>query len=93
MPVIVPPAKTTSEVPALTVPAVYVQLWLVRIVPARTRVPAGLLMTSAGRSPEAVVEAPVKVCVAGAVDEQGAAAPAVAEDLVHVGLRPRPCPC
>src|SRR4029078_12955213 len=45
------PAKTTVEVPGSTVPAVYVQLWVVRIVPARVSVPAGLLMTRAGRSP------------------------------------------
>ena len=39
----------------------YVQLWVVRIVPARVSVPDGLLMTSTGRSPAAVVEAPVNV--------------------------------
>ena len=54
-------AKTTVEVPGSSVPAVYVQLWSVRIVPARVSVPEGLLMTSGGRLPLAVVEAPVKV--------------------------------
>ena len=39
-----PPAKTTVEVPGSTVPAVYVQLWAVRIVPARVSVPEGLLI-------------------------------------------------
>src|SRR5438093_195454 len=61
LPVTVPPAKTTVDVPASTVPAVYVQLFGVRIVPARVSVPAGLLMTTAGRSPAAVVAAPVNV--------------------------------
>ena len=61
LPLIVPPAKTTVELPPLTVPAVYVQLLVVRIVPARVSVPAGLLMTRAGRLPLAVVEAPVRV--------------------------------
>src|SRR5438552_1137332 len=41
------------------VTAVYVQALPVRIVPARVSVPAGLLMTSAGRFPAAVVAAPV----------------------------------
>src|SRR5258705_415734 len=62
LPVIVPPAKTRVELPASTVPAVYVQLCVVRIVPARVRVPDGLLMTNRGRSPLTVVEAPVRVC-------------------------------
>ena len=56
-----PPAKTTVEVPGSTVPAVYVQSWVVRIVPARVSVPEGLLMTTRGRSPAAVVAAPVNV--------------------------------
>ncbi len=60
-PVTVPPAKTTSEVPGSTVPALYVQLWLVRIVPTRLSVPEGLSMTRAGRLPAAVVDAPVRV--------------------------------
>ena len=60
-PVIVPPAKTTVEVPGSSVPAVYVQALVVRIVPARVSVPEGLLMTSSGRSPLAVVDAPVSV--------------------------------
>src|SRR5207247_2037912 len=60
-PAIVPPAKTSVEVPGSSVPAVYVQLLAVRIVPARVRVPDGLLMTTAGRAPAAVVEAPVNV--------------------------------
>ena len=42
-------------------PAVYVQLLVVRIVPARVSVPEGLLMTIAGRPPLAVVEAPLRV--------------------------------
>ena len=46
MPLIVPPAKTTVEVPGSIVPAVYVQLLVVRSVPARVSVPEGLLMTS-----------------------------------------------
>ena len=61
LPVIVPPAKTSVEVPGSSVPAVYVQLFVVRIVPARLSVPEGLLMTSSGRLPAAVVAAPVKV--------------------------------
>ena len=42
-------------------PAVYVQLCPVRMVPARVSVPDGLSMTTLGRLPAAVVEAPVKV--------------------------------
>src|SRR5436309_682166 len=61
LPMLVPPAKTRVEVPGSTVPAVYVQLFVVRIVPARLSVPEGLLMTSSGRLPAAVVAAPVKV--------------------------------
>ncbi len=62
LPVIVwVPEKTTVEVPGSSVPAVYVQLWVVRIVPARVSVPDGLLMTSSGRSPLAAVAAPVNV--------------------------------
>src|SRR5437867_994512 len=60
-PVIVPPANRTVDVPASSVPAVYVQLFVVRIVPARVSVPDGLLMTSGGRLPPAVVAAPVNV--------------------------------
>ena len=59
LPVIVPPAKTRAAVPGSSVPPVYVQLLLVRIVPARLSVPAGLLMTRIGRLPLAAVEAPV----------------------------------
>ena len=72
--VTVPPAKTTSEVPGSTVPPVYVQLWVVRIVPARVSVPEGLLMTSRGRPPAAVVAAPGERLGAGAVDEEGGGA-------------------
>src|SRR5438093_1163081 len=61
LPVIVPPAKTSVEVPGSSVPAVYVQLFVVRIVPTRLSVPDGLLMTSGGRLPPAVVAAPVNV--------------------------------
>ena len=50
-PLIVPPAKTSVEVPGSSVPAVYVQLLAVRIVPARVSVPDGLLMTTRGRLP------------------------------------------
>ena len=56
-----PPAKTTVEVPGSRVPAVYVQLLVVRMVPARVSVPEGLLMTRAGSVPAAVVAAPVNV--------------------------------
>ncbi len=59
-----PPAKTSVEVPGSTVPAVYVQPVAVRIVPARVSVPEGLLMTTAGRLPLAVVDAPVRVWAA-----------------------------
>ena len=62
LPVIVPPAKTRAAVPGSSVPPVYVQLLLVRIVPARLSVPESLLMTNTGRLPAAVVEAPVRVC-------------------------------
>ncbi len=58
---IVPPAKTSVELPGSRVPAVYVQLLAVRSVPARLSVPEGLLMTTMGRLPLAVVEAPVRV--------------------------------
>ena len=51
LPVIVPPAKTSVAAPGSTVPAVYVQLLAVRIVPARVSVPDGLLMTTSGRPP------------------------------------------
>ncbi len=61
-PVIVPPAKTSVDVPGSSVPPVYVQLLLVRRVPARVSVPEGLLMTTSGRLPLAVVDAPVRVC-------------------------------
>ena len=53
------------------VPAVYVQLWVVRIVPARVSVPDGLLMTTLGRLPAAVVGRAGERLGAGAVDEQG----------------------
>ena len=60
-PVTVPPAKTTVEAPGSMVPPTYVQLLAVLIVPARLRMPAGLLMTSGGRLPLAVEAAPVNV--------------------------------
>ena len=56
-----PPAKTSVEVPGSSVPAVYVQSLPVRIVPARVSVPLGLLMTTSGRLPLAVVAAPLRV--------------------------------
>ena len=55
------PANTTVDVPGSSVPAVYVQLRPVRIVPARVSVPDGLSMTTAARLPAARVEAPVNV--------------------------------
>ena len=67
----VPPAKTSVELPGSTVPAVYVQPVAVRIVPARVSVPEGLLMTTGGSAPAAVVAAPGEGLRAGAVDEQG----------------------
>ena len=39
----------------------YVQLLPVRIVPARVSVPDGLLITTSGQAPAAVVAAPVNV--------------------------------
>ena len=72
LPVIVPPAKTTVEVPGSSVPAVYVQLWLVRIVPARVSVPDGLLMTTGAGRPTAVVDGAGERLGAGPVDQQGA---------------------
>ena len=63
-PVIVPPAKTRVDVPGSTVPAVNVQLAAVRIVPASVSVPLGLLMTTGGSNPAAVVAAPVNVWAA-----------------------------
>ena len=74
MPVIVPPAKTTVEVPGSSVPAVYVQLWVVRMVPARVSVPDGLLMTTVGRSPDGRRRGAGEGLGAGAVDQQGAGA-------------------
>ena len=50
--------------PGSTVPAVYVQLFAVRSVPAIVSVPLGLLIAMSGRAPAAVVEAPVKVWAA-----------------------------
>src|SRR5438093_1040177 len=61
LPVTVPAAKTTCELPAATACAGYVQPFEVRIVPGRVSVPEDLLMTNAGRLPLAVVEAPVRV--------------------------------
>ena len=55
------PAKTTNDVPGSSVPAVYVQPVVVRIVPASVSVPEGLLMTTLGRLPAASVAAPVNV--------------------------------
>ena len=48
-PVIVPPAKTSVEVPGSSVPAVYVQLLVVRMVPARVSVPGGLVDDDGGQ--------------------------------------------
>ena len=59
LPVMVPPAKTSVEVPAFSPPAVYVQLLAVRMVPARVRVPDALLTTTSGSAPATVVAAPV----------------------------------
>ena len=61
LPVIVPPPKTTVEVPGSRVPPTYVQAVVVRMVPARVSVPAGLSMTSSGRLPTVVVAVPVNV--------------------------------
>ena len=75
---IVPPAKTSVEVPGSSVPAVYVQLLAVRIVPARVSVPDGLLMTTRGRPPAAVVAAPVRVWAPAPLMQQGGRPAAVA---------------
>ena len=61
LPVTVPPTRTSVDAPGSTVPAVYVQLFCVRSVPAIVSVPLGLLMTTSGNAPAAVVEAPVNV--------------------------------
>ena len=74
LPVTVPPAKTSVAVPGSTVPAVYVQLLAVRIVPAIVRVPLGLLMTTSGMPPLATVDAPVS-CWAAAPLKSSVAAP------------------
>ena len=88
-PVIVPPAKTTVEVPGSSVPAVYVQSLAVRIVPARVSVPEGLLMTTTGRSPAVGRGRAGERLGAGAVDEQRAPSP---PSNVEAWLRsPRAC--
>ena len=71
LPVIVPPAKTSVEVPGSSVPAVYVQLFAVRIVPARVSVPDGLLMTTSGQAAGGGRRGAGEGLGAGAVDEQG----------------------
>ena len=58
MPVIVPPAKTRVEVPGSSGAGGVRPVAGVRIVPASVSVPDGLLMTTRGRWPLAVVEAP-----------------------------------
>src|SRR4029079_19529782 len=62
-----------------SVPAVYVQLWVVRIVPARVRVPLGLLMTRGGMSPPAVVAVPVNVCAPAPLTSSVAVPPVAVE--------------
>ena len=64
LPLTVPPAKTTVEVPGSTVPAVYVQPLAERSVPTRLSVPDALSMTTRGRLPAAAVAAPVNVWAA-----------------------------
>ena len=59
--IVIVAANTTVEVPGSRVPAVYVQLRPVRMVPTSVSVPDGLLITRLGRLPAAVVEAPVNV--------------------------------
>ena len=49
------------RLPGSSVPAVYVQLFAVRIVPARVSVPDGLLMTTGGQAAGGGVAAPVNV--------------------------------
>ena len=78
-PLIVPPAWTRVDPAAFIVPAVYVQLLVVRIVPARVSVPEGLLMTRSGRSPAAVVAAPVNVWAPAPLRSRVAAPPVYAE--------------
>ena len=73
------PAKTTVEVPGSRVPALTVQLWVVRIVPARVSVPEGLVMTTRGSRPAAVVAAPVKVCAPAPLMSRVAAPPVYVE--------------
>ena len=72
--------------PGSTVPAVYVQLVAVRIVPARVRVPDGLLMTTSGRSPAAVVAAPVKVWAPAPLIRRVAVPPVIVEAWLIVAL-------
>ena len=72
--------------PGSSVPAVYVQLWVVRIVPARVSVPDGLLMTTAGRSPAAVVAAPVNVWAPAPLMSRVPVPPAKAEAWLIVAL-------
>ena len=63
LPVTVPLVNTTVAPVVVNVPptALNVQLWLVRMMPvpgpagARVRLPAGLLMTTTGRSPTRAV--------------------------------------
>ena len=50
LPLIVPPAKTSVEVPGSSVPAVYVQLLAVRMVPARVSVPRRLVDDDQGQA-------------------------------------------
>ena len=47
----VPPANTTSDVPGSSVPPLYVQVFVVRIVPASVSVPDGLLIVTQGEDP------------------------------------------
>ena len=69
------PAKTTVEVPASSVPPVYVQSFEVRRVPVSVSVPEGLLMSTSGRLPAAVVEAPSRVCAPVPLTRRVAAPP------------------
>src|SRR5438128_1019931 len=61
LPVIVPPAKTTVEVPGSTVPAVYVQALAVRILLLRVRVPPIFSLFPYTTLFRSVVAAPVNV--------------------------------
>ena len=57
----------------------YVQLLAVRSVPARVSVPEGLLMTTSGSAPAAVVAAPVKVWAPAPLTRRVAVPPVVVE--------------